>query len=159
MSDFYISPIKPDEIYHYGMPGRSGRYKWGSGDRPYQRLEKKVVRSEKRLNKKLDRADKKTEKLSKESQKYFNKANQRSNSAFRFRRRSSRKFLNKGYEVQEKKERVEYRTSKKYMKYLKKFEKRNVTMTPALKKRGIDYYNRMISNTNNRYNALLNKRI
>ena len=27
-----------DEIYHYGVPRRSGRYPWGSGDRPYQAL-------------------------------------------------------------------------------------------------------------------------
>ena len=25
-----------DDIYHYGMPRRSGRYPWGSGDDPYQ---------------------------------------------------------------------------------------------------------------------------
>ena len=25
-----------DELYHYGMPRRSGRYPWGSGERPYQ---------------------------------------------------------------------------------------------------------------------------
>lgn len=37
----YVYPLKPNEIYHYGMPQRSGRYAWGSGDRPYQRLEKK----------------------------------------------------------------------------------------------------------------------
>ena len=24
------------ELYHYGIPRRSGRYKWGSGDRPFQ---------------------------------------------------------------------------------------------------------------------------
>lgn len=28
------------ELYHYGIAGRSGRYPWGSGGRPYQRLEK-----------------------------------------------------------------------------------------------------------------------
>lgn len=27
------------ELYHYGMPRRSGRYPWGSGTRPYQGLE------------------------------------------------------------------------------------------------------------------------
>jgi hypothetical protein len=26
-----------NELYHYGMPRRSGRYPWGSGDDPYQR--------------------------------------------------------------------------------------------------------------------------
>lgn len=28
-----------NDILHYGMPRRSGRYPWGSGDRPYQSLE------------------------------------------------------------------------------------------------------------------------
>lgn len=28
--------MNEDEIYHYGMPRRSGRYKWGSGQDPYQ---------------------------------------------------------------------------------------------------------------------------
>ena len=27
-----------NELYHIGMPRRSGRYPWGSGDRPYQSL-------------------------------------------------------------------------------------------------------------------------
>ena len=25
-----------DELMHYGMPRRSGRYPWGSGENPYQ---------------------------------------------------------------------------------------------------------------------------
>ena len=29
---------RDDELYHIGILGRSGRYKWGSGQRPYQRL-------------------------------------------------------------------------------------------------------------------------
>lgn len=32
----YEYTIRPDEIYHYGIKRRSGRYPWGSGDRPYQ---------------------------------------------------------------------------------------------------------------------------
>lgn len=32
------------ELYHYGVAGRSGRYPWGSGGRPYQRLEKPTRR-------------------------------------------------------------------------------------------------------------------
>lgn len=28
--------LNPDELMHYGMPRRSGRYPWGSGDDPYQ---------------------------------------------------------------------------------------------------------------------------
>ena len=26
-----------DELFHYGIKRRSGRYPWGSGDDPYQR--------------------------------------------------------------------------------------------------------------------------
>lgn len=31
--------INESELFHYGVLERSGRFKWGSGDRPYQRLE------------------------------------------------------------------------------------------------------------------------
>ena len=30
------NPPLDDELLHYGMPRRSGRYPWGSGDEPYQ---------------------------------------------------------------------------------------------------------------------------
>lgn len=32
-----MNPIAEDILKHYGMPRRSGRYPWGSGDAPYQR--------------------------------------------------------------------------------------------------------------------------
>ena len=38
--DEFGEPFDIDEgidIVHYGMPRRSGRYPWGSGDNPYQR--------------------------------------------------------------------------------------------------------------------------
>lgn len=41
-----------NELYHVGMPGRSGRYPWGSGDRPYQRLEGKKQKKSSGLFKK-----------------------------------------------------------------------------------------------------------
>ena len=31
-----MNQITEDELQHYGMPKRSGRYPWGSGDDPYQ---------------------------------------------------------------------------------------------------------------------------
>jgi len=31
-----MNPIAEDILKHYGMPRRSGRYPWGSGDNPYQ---------------------------------------------------------------------------------------------------------------------------
>lgn len=32
-----MNPVVDDMLMHYGMPRRSGRYPWGSGDNPYQR--------------------------------------------------------------------------------------------------------------------------
>jgi len=32
-----VNPIAEDILKHYGMPKRSGRYPWGSGDTPFQR--------------------------------------------------------------------------------------------------------------------------
>lgn len=31
-----------NELYHFGIKRRSGRYPWGSGDRPYQSEEKNI---------------------------------------------------------------------------------------------------------------------
>ena len=45
-----------DELYHFGIPRRSGRYPWGSGDRPYQgmsRSEIKEARKEKERQKNI----------------------------------------------------------------------------------------------------------
>lgn len=35
-----------NDIMHYGMPRRSGRYPWGSGDNPYQHTEDFLSRVE-----------------------------------------------------------------------------------------------------------------
>lgn len=46
MNEFYNYPYRPDEIYHYGIKRRSGRYPYGSGDRPYQGEDVKRLRSQ-----------------------------------------------------------------------------------------------------------------
>ena len=35
-NDDFIEELPEDELAHYGMPRRSGRYPWGSGEDPYQ---------------------------------------------------------------------------------------------------------------------------
>lgn len=49
----YQYPLTPNEIYHYGIPRRSGRYPWGSGDRPYQSvnssIQQRIAESKKKL--------------------------------------------------------------------------------------------------------------
>lgn len=42
----YVYPPRSNEIYHYGIKRRSGRYPWGSGDRPYQSTKSKLTSSE-----------------------------------------------------------------------------------------------------------------
>ena len=36
MSYYGIAESMEDSLEHYGMPRRSGRYPWGSGENPYQ---------------------------------------------------------------------------------------------------------------------------
>lgn len=40
------NPVANDILVHYGMPRRSGRYPWGSGDNPYQRGQDFLARVE-----------------------------------------------------------------------------------------------------------------
>lgn len=51
--DYYKKKYS-DELFHYGIKRRSGRYPWGSGERPYQSAnssqEKKLVQKGKRSN-------------------------------------------------------------------------------------------------------------
>lgn len=59
MGSFYTYPTRPTELYHYGIPRRSGRYPWGSGDRPYQGEDVSRLRSQL----KREQQSKKTEEL------------------------------------------------------------------------------------------------
>lgn len=45
MSPNYLAfkRVYPDDLIHYGVKRRSGRYPWGSGDRPYQSDAKKAI--------------------------------------------------------------------------------------------------------------------
>ena len=137
MSSFYVAPVKPDEIFHYGMPERSGRYAWGSGDRPYQRLEGKVSKMENRLQKRLDKADRRTSKGQKIANIRYQRAIVKSNSILSSKQ-SKKKAFDSATKAQRKVNREEYRTSRYYQRYSKTFAKLNVTMDPSLQQRGLD---------------------
>lgn len=47
----YKYPTQPNEIYHYGIKRRSGRYPYGSGDRPYQHQGTKKLTSSEQISK------------------------------------------------------------------------------------------------------------
>lgn len=58
--------IWDSEIYHYGMPRRSGRYKWGSGENPYHHgmaVPRDKIKKYDKLQKKLDKNQKKQDRL------------------------------------------------------------------------------------------------
>lgn len=55
--------IRDDELMHYGMPRRSGRYPWGSGDNPYQRTGDFLSRVEELRNQKAIYTDPETGKV------------------------------------------------------------------------------------------------
>ncbi|MBS6180559.1 MAG: hypothetical protein KH921_07200 [Erysipelotrichaceae bacterium] len=52
-----MNPIAEDILMHYGMPKRSGRYPWGSGDNPYQHSGDFLSRVEELKNKGMSETD------------------------------------------------------------------------------------------------------
>lgn len=54
MTSVICIPKESMEIYHFGIKERSGRYPWGSGKRPHQRLESPEERK-KRLDENRER--------------------------------------------------------------------------------------------------------
>lgn len=55
-----MNPVSEDILMHYGMPRRSGRYPWGSGEDPYQHSVDFLSRVEKMRKAKLTYKDPKT---------------------------------------------------------------------------------------------------
>lgn len=45
-----------NELYHFGIPRRSGRYPWGSGDRPFQSSGGKATKKNKRKSEREQRS-------------------------------------------------------------------------------------------------------
>ena len=79
--DFLVEnrELLDDHLEHYGLPRRSGRYKWGSGKDPYQSIERKsslkkeAKNGERYVKSKLSsskRAQKKAERKAAEANKY-----------------------------------------------------------------------------------------
>ena len=153
----YVYPIRPDEIYHYGMPERSGRYAWGSGDRPYQRLEKKVSRMESKLNRRFSRGDAKIDKKQAIANKRYEQAIRRSNS-WLSTKKSEEKAFDKATRAQRIVNKEIYNLSRLYERYSKTFDKLNVVMDSELQKKGLEYYNALVENSKMQYQTYLIKR-
>lgn len=96
-----------DYLMHYGVPRKSGRYKWGSGEDPYhhgasapRRLTKKIERKERRIEKRTNKINKINDKLNRplsaralrKEAKFKRKAGKRA----RAHNRYERKYIGKG---------------------------------------------------------------
>ena len=158
MNHFYKYPIRPEEIFHYGMPERSGRYAWGSGDRPYQRLEGKVSKMENKLRKRFEKADKRVGRKQKVANKKYEQAVKRSNSFFATKKSAQRAF-DRATTAQRSVNREEYKTSNYYQRIAKKFDKLNVTMDKDLQRKGLEYYNRVVENSKQSYQIALSRKV
>lgn len=147
----YTNPTRPNEIYHYGIPHRSGRYPCGSGERPHQSLEGKQSKMEGKLTKAFDRTDARVAAHQKKANRYFEKADSQRLSLWGFRRKAANNTFAKGYLEQNKVSRLNYKMSKRYKRLERKFEKLNIVMNEDLKRRGKEYYNRAVEQSKDQY--------
>lgn len=70
MEEFYKGLNSNVSIEHYGMPKRSGRYPWGSGENPYHHGQS-GPRSEMRRKKKIDKTARKDAKRYADAKMYY----------------------------------------------------------------------------------------
>lgn len=84
--------MNSNELYHFGIPRRSGRYPWGSGDRPFQSSGGKASTSkeERRKTKKANKANKKISKTAKKMQNISFKIEGREDKANKYYARAER---------------------------------------------------------------------
>lgn len=145
------------ELYHYGMPRRSGRYPYGSGDRPYQDKE----RAEKKITKRFDKLDKVIEKNQTLANKKYAKAIRKSTRKFQtdFSISSAKKSFRKATAAQKKANIAIYKGSKYFKKYEKMIGDLNLEMNEEIKNRGMDYLNKVVFNPNSAYQVALLKKV
>lgn len=151
------------ELFHYGMPKRSGRYPWGSGNRPFQSEESKLARNssraeriEKRTKKKFSRLENRIEKRQKKADKEFNKAEKKSVSYFATKRGIDRA-MNDAIIAQRRVHNLEYKGGQYYKKQKAKLDKMNMSMNSDLQKKGEQYLANISENTKSIYNMTLYK--
>ena len=148
-----------DELYHFGVKERSGRYAWGSGKRPHQRLEKTQARRSRRgdrINrralKKIARMDVKNEERQAEADKLYNKAAKRSVSMFSTQKRA-REAYNQAELIQRKIDVAQYKGSKYIQRQQRKLERIGIDQHPDLKASGDRYLEYVRRNTSRMHTA------
>lgn len=152
------------ELYHFGIPHRSGRYPWGSGSRPFQsdpqrvvlRRKKRAQRIETRTTKKFSKLDKRIEGRQKKADKEFNKAEKKSVSFFATQRGIDSAF-EKAQIAQRRVHNLEYKGGQFYKRQEKKLSKMKMSMNSDLAEKGMNYLNNVSRNTQEMYKMSLYK--
>ncbi len=151
-----------NELYHFGIPRRSGRYPWGSGERPYQsaggRSSDRVRRKEEKTRKRFDKLDKRISKKQASANIRYQRAIRKSNSLFSTKR-STRRAFEKATKAQREVERLSYRGSKYYKSYERLATKLDVPMNKELKDRGLGYLNEVVLSSKSAYQIALSRKI
>lgn len=151
----------PVELYHFGIPHRSGRYPWGSGARPFQSEEGKAQRRKKRQERLIRRTEKKFSKFESKisdrqrtADKEFNKAEKKSVSRFASQKGID-KAMGSAIEAQRMVHNMEYKGGQYYKKQMKKFDKMGITMNPELQQIGERYLSNIDANSKQVYQMTL----
>lgn len=134
-------------LAHYGIKKRSGRYPWGSGDRPYQSGE--TPSSYKKYNKraaKLKKIDRKYEKTQKKANKELRKAEKKQFSFLEDKERTKTAF-EVAKNTQSRANEYARKGAKYYERMERKFGKMGITMDSATAKLGQKYINLVAENT------------
>lgn len=129
---YYVYSL-PNELYHYGIPRKSGRYPWGSGDRPYQSLEvnpglKKMARA----SKKIQRISRKVEARRARNNKLYAKVEKLSRSSKEEKQEIAKEKLSKANDRQKKINALENRGKNYYLKMQRKLEKYDLEFDPEI---------------------------
>ena len=154
MSNWMLVPAQND-ILHFGVKGKSGRYPWGSGDRPYQRLERRAGRVEKRMYKTAAQRDA----AQNVANKKFKKAEDKTYRRFSTRK-SVRKAMDQAYVAQRKASRYNVKGSKQYDKLRKILDRiGDLKLNPKTKALGDEFIKRVMENSEALYNQMLYENI
>lgn len=118
VKDFLVDnrELLEDHLEHYGMPRRSGRYKWGSGKDPYQSVERK----------------KSIKKVAKNGERYIKSKLGSSNRAQKKAERKAAKAREKAKALAKEQKKNKYRDEKAYVKSLSDEELRRINNRDAM---------------------------
>lgn len=145
-----------EELYHFGIPRRSGRYPWGSGDRPFQSSggkSSKTERKKQRVAKGYAKSTRKLEKIDAKRQRQQEKANKSYTKAEKkyYSKLSSQKSTDKAYSRAESQQYKANRLAKKgedwYKKMKKKYSNQGINIDPKTKALGEKYIELVAANT------------